>query len=79
MIISSGYLFGRQISAGEIPVLDNVIFDAGAFNMNRMESGFNFTQNIQRTPQEWGISTGMNAIEGGYMTPYYGTWAIFAA
>lgn len=79
MIISSAYVFGKQISAGQVPVADNIIFENGAFNMNRMESGFDFTQNIQRTPQEWGISTGMSAIEGGYMTPYYGTGAIFAA
>lgn len=79
MNISSAYVFGKQISPGEVPIAANVIFERGRFNMNRMVSGFDLMGNIQSTPKEWGISTGDHAIQGGYLSQYFGTNAILAA
>ena len=78
MNISSAYVFGKQISPGEVPIAANVIFERGRFNMNRMVSGFDLMWNIQSTPKEWGMATGQQAIEGGYMAQYIGTEAILA-
>lgn len=78
MTISSAYVFAKNIKAGVAPLAQNVIFDDGQFNLNRMVSGFDFNTNIQSTPKEWGMATGQQAIEGGYMTQYIGTEAILA-
>ena len=79
MIISSAYVFAKNIKAGVAPLAPNVIFDDGQFNLNRMVSGFDLMENIQSTPKEWGISTGDQAIQGGYLSQYFGTNAILAA
>lgn len=79
MNISSAYVFGKNIKAGAAPLAQNVIFDDGKFNLNRMVSGFDLMGNIQSTPKEWGISTGDQAIQGGYLSQYFGTNAILAA
>lgn len=63
MIISSAYMFARQITA---KVSDNIIYD-GAFNMRRMQSGFNFVDNVTRCPAEMGVETARQAILGGYL------------
>lgn len=79
MIISSAYVFAKNIKAGVAPLAQNVIFDGGRFNLNRMVSGFDLMENIQGTPKEWGIGTGDAAIQGGYLSQYFGTNAILAA
>ena len=46
MQIEKAYLFARQISAsGPAPLPDNVIFDNGMFNPNRMKTGFDLVNN----------------------------------
>lgn len=73
MQIEKAYLFGRQISAGSspTPVLDqNVIFDSGVFNMNRMQTGFSLNdvvslQEVYRNPpysRELAYTTGENVF-----------------
>lgn len=63
MIISSAYIFAKQITA---KISDNIIYD-GAFNMRRMQSGFNFVDNVTRCPAEMGVETARQAILGGYL------------
>lgn len=43
MIISSAYIFAKQIKAGTAPLPMNVIYDSGRFNMARMKTGFALT------------------------------------
>lgn len=46
MIISSGHLYAKQISAGEAPSMpDNVFFENGVFNRKYIPQGFDFANN----------------------------------
>ena len=47
MQIEKAYLFGRQISAGEAPMRDNVFFEHGVFNPVHVPQGFDFNNNRQ--------------------------------
>lgn len=78
MILSSAYLFGKQISpSGALP--SNVYFDNGQFNTNIIPAGFDFANNIQRTPNgAMGAGEEM-IIQQGYMEQYVYSGAILGA
>ena len=78
MIISSGHLFGKQISAsGGMPA--NVYFDNGQFNTRLIPDGFDFINNVQRTPRgAMGAGEDM-IIQQGYMEQYVYSGAILGA
>ncbi len=67
MTFSSAYLFAKQITVGEPPIQSNIIFDSGVFNMERMQQGFDFVNNLTRCPAQMGVETARNAILGGYL------------
>lgn len=75
MIISSAYIFGKQIKPMDLP--SGVIYD-GEFNRSRMPQNFNFVSNITRCPAEMGVETARNAILGGYLHDNIGDGSILA-
>lgn len=72
MIISSAYIFAKQIAGNEAPMPLNVIYDSGAFNMQRMKTGFSLNNILTAQSVYSGISynNGRIAIEMGGFTQY---------
>lgn len=79
MTFSSAYLFARQITAGEVPLPDNVYFDAGRFNLNIIPDGFDFANNIQRFPIGAAGQGETVIMQNGYFDQYVKTGAILAS
>ena len=70
MNISSAYIFGKQLKSITPPLQNDVIFDDGRFNANRMKQGFDFENNVAFIQDLYpGISFGdaQTAIANGAM------------
>lgn len=70
MNISSAYIFGKQLKSITPPLQNDVIFDDGRFNANRMKQGFDFENNVAFIQDLYpGISfgDGQSAIANGAM------------
>lgn len=72
MQISSAYLYGSGMSEGQVPtpvLPDNVIFDQGVFNMNRMKAGFSLDNVLTSQEKYSGIpyyQGDMPITQGGF-------------
>lgn len=71
MNMSSGYLFAKGITAGEVPHLsDNVLFEDGRFNSDYVPSGFDFLNNTYELDSASHIYPG---TEGTFPSDLLGT------
>lgn len=71
MNISSAYIFAKQIKGATPQLPENVIYDSGQFNAQRMKQGFSLSNVLTAQSVYSGVSysNGILAIEG-YFTQY---------